>query len=300
MFEFLTHRHGPAIRLFVFAAMFFTAATASAQQSLTDKAQEGNNLSRIARKWPANRSALPADPDAKGAVQSAPQPAPPGGWKFAVTPYLFAAGLNGQVGARGVVVEVDESFGSILDRLDLGFMAAFEARKGDWVFVADTMYVAQSQGRESPGQPISEVEVKSTLFLLDLDAGYRVTNVENGVIDLYVGARYWNIKNTLTLKAGQLSPQIFTQREDWADPIFGWHGNFPLSRVVFLIGKFDIGGFGVSSSLTGQALAGVGANLKPRVALIAGYRYLYVNYSNSGFTFKVDLSGPVFGAKFRF
>ena len=43
-------------------------------------------------------------------------------WQFEITPYLFAAGMNGTLGARGVESDLDMSFNDIWDRLDKAFM----------------------------------------------------------------------------------------------------------------------------------------------------------------------------------
>ena len=65
-------------------------------------------------------------------VQNAP--AADDGWEFTLSPYAWAAGLNGSVGIGNVVSEVDLSFGDILENLDIGAMLHFEARKGRWAF----------------------------------------------------------------------------------------------------------------------------------------------------------------------
>jgi hypothetical protein len=227
-------------------------------------------------------------------------PAASSGWDFAVTPYLFAAGLSGTVGARGRTVSVDASFGSIWDRFDFGVMGTFEAHKGDLVFLGDMMYISLSNDRQTPGDLFSGIKTKSKLFMLDPEVGYRALNVEGGSIDLLVGVRYWHVKNSLTFQAGRLPQVDASQSRDWADLVFGARGIMRLSPRVFLSGKFDAGGFGISSDFTGQAFGGVGINVKPRLAIVGGYRYLFVNYKSGGFTFNAAMSGPIVGAKFKF
>jgi hypothetical protein len=53
-------------------------------------------------------------------------------WQFEITPYVLGAGLNGTVGIGSVTANVDMSFSDLLENLDAGFMALFEARKGRW------------------------------------------------------------------------------------------------------------------------------------------------------------------------
>jgi outer membrane receptor protein involved in Fe transport len=204
------------------------------------------------------------------------------------------------VGARGRTVSVDASFGSIWDRFDFGVMGTFEAHKGDLVFLGDMMYISLSNDRQTPGDLFSGIKTKSKLFMLDPEVGYRALNVEGGSIDLLVGVRYWHTKNSLTFQAGRLPQVDASQSRDWADLVFGARGIMRLSPRLYLSGKFDVGGFGISSDLTGQAFGGVGINVKPRLTIVGGYRYLFVNYKSGGFTFNAAMSGPIVGAKFKF
>jgi hypothetical protein len=227
-------------------------------------------------------------------------PAAGSGWDFAVTPYFFAAGLSGTVGARGRTVTVDASFGSIWDRFDFGVMGTFEAHKGKLVFLGDLMYIRLSDDKQTPGDLFSGIKTKSRLLMLDPEVGYRALNVEGGSIDLLVGARYWHTKNSVTFQAGSQPEVDASQSRDWVDLVFGARGIMRLSPRLYLVGKFDAGGFSISSDFTGQAFGGVGINVKPRLTIVGGYRYLFVNYKSGGFTFNAALSGPIVGAKFKF
>jgi hypothetical protein len=55
-------------------------------------------------------------------------------WQFGVTPYVWMAGLEGQVGVRGITAAVDASFIDILNDTDsvIGLQGHFEARYGPW------------------------------------------------------------------------------------------------------------------------------------------------------------------------
>jgi hypothetical protein len=79
-----------------------------------------------------------AAPDAKSADlgNEAPPsaPAPAGSeWTFTIAPYLWAAGLQGDIGLFGrQPVHVDMSFGDIFDNLRFGGMVVGEAHNGTW------------------------------------------------------------------------------------------------------------------------------------------------------------------------
>ncbi|SFT80813.1 hypothetical protein [Sedimentitalea nanhaiensis] len=67
-------------------------------------------------------------------------------WEFRLTPYLWMAGLQGQVGTVPGLppVDVDLSFSDILDDLEFGSMVMGSARNGPWVIYLDTTHVQLS------------------------------------------------------------------------------------------------------------------------------------------------------------
>jgi len=229
-------------------------------------------------------------------------PAPQGGskWEFSVAPYAFFAALDGRVGVVGQTAQVDASFSDIFKNLDFAAMGAFEARKGKWSFVGDAMYMSLSGKRVTPSPFFGDIDVEVKEFIFAPVVAYRVLKVERGHIDLLGGARVWHVKSHLTFQPRILPLVDVEGSKNWVDPIVGARGVASLSPRVFFTGRFDVGGFGINSDFTGQAFGGIGYQLKPRVALIGGYRYLRVDYVNEGFIFKTAMSGINVGAKFDF
>jgi hypothetical protein len=127
-----------------------------------------------------------------------------------------------------------------------------------------------------------------------------VAQFEKGAIDILGGVRVWHVKSHVTFQPRILPLVDEEGSKNWADPIVGARGIVSLSPRTFLNAGFDAGGFGISSNFTGQVYGTFGYQLKPRVALIGGYRYLRVDYINDGFVFKTALSGPTIGAQFKF
>ena len=62
-------------------------------------------------------------------------------WRFSFTPYLWGAGLNGQVGVAGRSTDVDISVGDVIDDFDIGVMGLVEARKALWALRADVVFL---------------------------------------------------------------------------------------------------------------------------------------------------------------
>jgi hypothetical protein len=111
--------------------------------------------------------------------------------------------------------------------------------------------------------------------------------------------RIWHVKPHLTFQPRILPLVDVEESKNWADPVVGVRGVASLSPRVFVTGKFDVGGFGVGSDFTGQAFGGAGFQLKPKIAVIGGYRYLRADYVNEGFVFRTTMNGIVLGAKFK-
>ena len=68
----------------------------------------------------------------------------PGGWQVVVAPYLWAAGLSGDVGVGGRTAQIDQSFGDILSDLDIGFMGVTEVRYDRFGVFSDLTYAKLS------------------------------------------------------------------------------------------------------------------------------------------------------------
>ena len=233
-------------------------------------------------------------------AQSAPPAtASPDDWQISVTPYVFLPRLKGTIGIVGETAEVNASFSDIFRNLDFAAMGTFEARKRNWVVLVDGMYMSLSGTKVTPSPFFSDIDVEVKQTIITPQVGYRAVNTERGSIDLLAGARIWHVKSHLTFQP-RIRPLVDVEgSRNWVDPIVGARGTATLSPRTFVLGEFDAGGFGVGSDFTGQVFGGVGFQLKPRVALIGGYRYLRVDYVNEGFIYRTSLSGITLGARFK-
>jgi hypothetical protein len=62
----------------------------------------------------------------------------------------------------------------------------------------------------------------------------------------------------------------------------------------------DVGGFGVGSDTSWEAIATLNYRLRDWLWLRAGYRHLEVDYEDGGFVHDVQMSGPMMGAGLQF
>ena len=243
------------------------------------------------------QSTSPAD--SQSTSPPASQSGSPEEWEFSVTPYVFLPRLRGTIGVVGETAEVNASFADIFRNLDFAAMGTFEARKRNWVVLVDGMYMSLSGQKVTPSILFSDIDVEVKEVVVTPQVGYRVVRTERGSIDLLAGARIWHVNTHLTFQP-LIRPLVDVEgSRNWVDPIVGARGTASLSPRTFVLGEFDAGGFGVGSDFTGQVFGGFGFQVKPRVALIGGYRYLRVDYVKDAFIFRTSLSGITLGAKFK-
>lgn len=226
----------------------------------------------------------------------------PGGWTITIAPYLWAAGIDGDVAAFGLpTVSVDASFSDILSNLDIAFMGAGEVRNGRFSVATDLMYVKLSAGSDTPLGILADSVKLTVKSLIWTGAGtYSLYYSEQGNLDVMAGFRLWAVDNELSFSGGLLGGTSPSDDETWVDPIVGMKGRFSFSPNLYLTGWAIIGGFGVSSDFMWDVMGGFGYAFTPGFSLVAGYRGLGVDYSNGGFLYDVVQHGPIMGAAFRF
>jgi opacity protein-like surface antigen len=248
-------------------------------------------------------SSGPAQAQASAAQQS--------GWSFDFTPYLWGAAMEGSVGAGELpIIDIDMSFSDILDHLDAGLMGAFEARKGRWGILLDAIYMkiedsatASRTGAGPIGATASAgalLEVRQTTYAAAL--AYRVTE-GRAPLDVVAGVRYLRIEAEARIDGSFFAQSGSVQRsakKSWGDPYVGLRLQQPFAERWTLAAYGDIGGFGVSSDFTWQALLGVEYEFSKAIAGKAGYRHIAVDYDQDGFAFDMAYSGLYFGLGIRF
>ena len=235
----------------------------------------------------------------------------PDAWQFEITPYLFASGLNGTVGMRGVNADVDMSFGDIWDRLDKAFMLLATAQKGDWIFGFDGMYVDLADEKASSWQgPLgnsntAQLNADLTEQIYSLSAGRQVLAQGRGSrLDLLGVARYTSLESTLKLAlttGSDLLPdgsRSVSDKYDWWDAAVGLRFIAPLATKWDFVGYADVGAGG--SDLTYQLLAGVNWQFSKALSAKVGYRYLYQDYEKDDFKWDMAMSGAFLGLGIRF
>ena len=230
-------------------------------------------------------------------------------WEVEITPYLFAAGLKGTVGFKGVTADIDVGTDQLLDNLNKAFMLFATAEKNNWVFALDTMYfnleAEQARSWQGPLGNSSTADLKADVEeqIFALAGGRRIVD-DRSKLDLLAVARYTGMETTLGLKlttGPDLLPdgsRSITVKESWWDAAIAVKGKLPIAQKWDLTGYADVGAGG--SDLTYQLMLGVNWQFSKTFSAKLGYRYLYQDYKANDLVWDMATSGGYLGLGIRF
>lgn len=235
-------------------------------------------------------------------------------WRVIVSPYIWAASLNGNAGFLGVDTEVKVPFSDTFKNLDFSAMGNIEVSNGLYGAYLDGQYTKTSQKEGLHGIKLG-VNIQSTTL-----AGgvfYRLyENVLEGdtvfgsprvfAVEPTAGIRWTKMQADVDVRLGSLE-EYRTASASWTDPFIGARVRADINDRWNLAAQADIGGFGVGSDLSanGQAYLGYRTFLFNQPAIIrVGYRALYQDYKTSSdpraFRWRVTQHGPVAGLSLIF
>lgn len=250
----------------------------------------------------------PAPQEAPPAAPAASAPAGSGdSWQVTFMPFLWVAGMAGDVEVRGTRTSFDydplEMLETLVENFDFAASGQLAFRYGPWSLELTGMYVGL--GNEASKGPI-DVEVDFDQVILQVLGGYRFVHApldsEAGLsgptlsIDALAGGRYSGLSAEIDLDPG---PKL-ERDKDWFDPLLGARITLAATRSLSFAVQGLIGGFDVGSDFTWQLRTGLEWHLSECASLIAGYAWMDIDYESGNFEFDVLMYGPYLGAVFRF
>jgi hypothetical protein len=211
--------------------------------------------------------------------------------QYELTPYLWAASLSGTTAAQGEEsppVDSDYSFFS-LDNLDGVASATFSARRKQWAFLFDYMYVAF----EDTFFKASRLETTTRLEgdVIEFAGSYQPESLTG--LDFIAGVRYQDIHVELTIFNKNTHASV-----DWYDPFVGVTYAHPFTNKIHMHLRGDVGGG--KSDLAVNAEAMFRYQINKTISARFGYRYLKVQFSETDFLYDLTLDGFLLGVGFRF
>lgn len=219
------------------------------------------------------------------------------GWEVRTALYGWGTMLDGDISVRGISAPVDVRFGDILNHLDYAVMGTVEIGRGKWSFLTD-LFIAQLGADGSKGN-------------IDFDAGLNqftgnFTVIRNIIddprtrFDIFAGARVNSMDIDLDIETSKLPAFSRSEGKTWVDPVIGARFQQELTDRFFIRALADIGGFGVSSDFTWQALAALGYHISDSSSVALGYRGIGTDYEDGDFGYDVISHGVIIGFEYKF
>jgi hypothetical protein len=220
------------------------------------------------------------------------------GLHVSITPYLWFAGVHGTSGVLGHDASVHASFGDIFNYLNIGAMGQLEVRYNRVIMPVDFLWMKLSDDKGVPLNDlgVESIKAKMTETILAPKIGYRVADGKRVKVDALIGIRYWHGSIDLTSQPPVVNGH-YGQSADWVDAIAGGRIQVNVTPKAFVAIVGDAGGASARSDY--QVGGFLGYKINRKCALLAGYRYLSVNYrpnSRDQFVYDVDMPGLMIGA----
>lgn len=236
----------------------------------------------------------------------AQQPLPPSvtsSWESTAVMYLWATGLRGDLATLPPLpsVSVNIGFDKVLQHLDGGIMGAGEIRNGRFLVDFDILYAKLGASVNPRGPLFNSAKMNTSSFIGTLVGGYRIVEGPSYSLDVLAGIRGYSVWTQLSTTSFVPALNLINSHtESWVDPIIGVKGRVALNEKFFLTSWGFLGGFGVASKSSWDAMGGVGYVISKDMSAIVGYRALGVDYQRNGFIYNIVQSGPIVALTYKF
>lgn len=221
-----------------------------------------------------------------------------GDWQYALTTYLWFAGLKGDLATVPPLppAPVDVSSSDALKDTEAAIMLNFSAKKNRQGLFFGFVYTDVQSDEELVPPPIDLMLKSTSKSTLATGAyQYEFYRSERTVLDVLAGARYWKVDTKLKFGGGLgiLDGVTLRNKESWVDPVIGFKGisYFGPSSRMYLAGTAGIGGFGMGSDLFYDLSANLGYQWSKSIGTAIGYRMFDVDYEKKDFLYDVRQQG---------
>jgi hypothetical protein len=219
--------------------------------------------------------------------------------------------MDGRVGARGQLADVEQDFDDVLDLLedhaDGILQGSLSVWYGRWGFSFASSWLRLEAERAFLVPAGAGAEVVSEIWQGQANVWYRLSATPLGcepcspwvLQDMYVGLRFMDVDTEIRTPAA-----LREDSEAWADPVIGWRAAYVFGRRWTFDVQTDLGGFGIASDWTWLLRMGVEWHPTPHVGLKAGWMWIETDYERGSgsdrFVWDVIQDGPYLFLTVRF
>ncbi|MHC5224969.1 hypothetical protein [Ignatzschineria sp. LJL83] len=222
-------------------------------------------------------------------------------WRFSITPYFWAASLNGNLGHRHVGTHaVKADFSKIWDNVRFMGMLQAEARKGNFSLHTDLTYIGSKLNYNLPSSKFvsKKLHTKGSVSSAFFGLGYTFYETQNLSLQIVGGAKIWHANIDFDIYANNRLAGHGKENGTWVDGLAGLKAQYRFNDK-FAIDGWGMWGKGAAKSDWDVSLA-ANWSISRDVSLMAGYRMSKVDLHRRGFTYDIKHKGPVLGIKIDF
>ena len=154
-------------------------------------------------------------------------------WDWEFTPYLWTAGIEGDVALGNLQGNIDVDFSDIADVLSGGALVHVEAHRGQHGFFGDLVYLKLEPDDISTVAGSAQVEFETTA----IEFGY-VRNLAD--FGWEFGLRYWDFDLSIN---PSMAAEV-ARSQDWVDGFVGFRTEHTISSNWSFQPRFNIGAGG--------------------------------------------------------
>lgn len=129
-----------------------------------------------------------------------------------------------------------------------------------------------------------------------LAAKYRLAESQRSFVEILAGYRSWFVETDIGVSV-PIANLDLSEGANWNDGQLGLRGHANLSANFYIEGMALTG---TRSDRTVDISALAGYKVNDCTAIIAGYRHIKIDYSDSQYRFDATLHGPAIGFSYRF
>jgi hypothetical protein len=200
-------------------------------------------------------------------------------WDWSVTPYLWAAGIDGEAGLGAIETDIGVDFADIVDVLAGAALVHVEARKDTYGLFGDLVFLSlESDPETATAGGRTETQFDTTI----VELGYLK---EASPAGLELGIRYWDLD--LELQPTTL-PSV-ERSEDWVDGFVGVRFEHEINDKWNWTTRANIGAGGSDFSLGFGTT--FGRELGSGSQVVFGFKLLEVDFEKSsahGIPLRID------------
>lgn len=213
-------------------------------------------------------------------------------WEVTLTPYIWAAGIDGDIEVGSASANVSASFSDIIENVNMTGMAMLEANNGRWVNWMQVDYLSL-EGDDVEIGPLNG-KIESDVTMLAAGTGYRFQTSGRSTIDLMIGLRYFDMDNQLRINGvGERSGGA-----DLVDAIITLRPRFIINEQWSFSPTLSIGtgDTDVVWEMAPQFLYTFSDTFDMRF----GYRNLNYDFKDGSDEVDISIAGPIIGLGIRF